>query len=168
MAGWTRMDLLPFADAHAVTVAGWPTSAGEVVMWCGRKEFPIDKQTITDWQRDDDVRAHVLVEDEKVVGYGELWFDAEEDEVELARIVVAPDRRGEGFGRVLVRGLLAQALGAGFSDVFMRVHPDNEKALRCYRGAGFMPVDAGLAKSWNAAQPVNYVWLQGDAEAPGS
>ncbi|MCX5233403.1 GNAT family N-acetyltransferase [Streptomyces sp. NBC_00233] len=125
-------------------------------------------QTITDWQRDDDVQAHVLAEDERVVGYGELWFDAEENEVELARIIVAPDNRGKGLGRILVRRLLAQAVGAGYSDVFMRVHPDNEAALRCYRGAGFMPVEAGLAESWNAAQPVKYVWLQGDAEAPGS
>lgn len=162
------MDLLPSTDTHAVTVAGWPTSASEVVMWCGRKEFPVLTQTITDWQRDDDVQAHVLVEDETVVGYGELWFDAEEDEVELARIIVAPGNRGKGLGRALVRELLAQALGAGCSDVFMRVHPDNERALRCYRGAGFVPVDAGLAESWNAAQPVNYVWLQRDAAAPGS
>ncbi|MFE5549563.1 GNAT family N-acetyltransferase [Streptomyces sp. NPDC056534] len=157
-----------FADAHAITVAGWPASASEVVMWCGRQEFPVPTQTITDWQRDEDVQAHVLVEDERVVGYGELWFDAEEDEVELARIIVAPDNRGKGLGRVLVRGLLAQTVGAGYSDVFMPVHPDNGAALRCYRGAGFVPVDAGLAESWNAAQPVNYVWLQGDAEAPGS
>lgn len=148
----TQMDLLPFAAAHAVTVAGWPTSSREVVMWCGRQEFPVLRQTITDWQRDDDVQAHILVEDERVVGYGELWFDAEEDEVELARIIVAPDIRGKGLGRVLVRGLLAQALGAGYSDVFMRVHPDNETALRCYREAGFVSVDAGLAESWNAAQ----------------
>jgi len=160
------MDLLPFAADHAVTVAGWPTSAGEVVMWCGRQEFPVPAQTITDWQRDDDVQAHVLVEDERAVGYGELWFDVEEDEVELARIIVAPGFRGKGLGRVLVRGLLAQALGVGYSDVFMRVHPDNEGALRCYQGAGFVPVDAGLAESWNAAQPVNYVWLQRDAEVP--
>jgi ribosomal protein S18 acetylase RimI-like enzyme len=161
------MELLPFADAHAVTVAGWPTSAGEVVMWCGRKEFPVPTQTIIGWQRDDDVRAHVLVEDETVVGYGELWFDAEEDEVELARIIVAPACRGKGLGGVLVRELLAQALKTGCSDVFMRVHPDNESALRCYRRAGFVSADAGLTESWNAAQPVDYVWLQHGAEAPG-
>lgn len=135
-------------------------------MWCGRKEFPVAARTVTDWQRDDDVQAHVLVEDEKVVGYGELWSDAEEDEIELARIIVAPGIRGKGIGRVLVRRLLAQALKAGRSDVFMRVHPDNRPALRCYRRAGFVPVDAGLAESWNAAQPVNYVWLQPDAELP--
>ncbi|WP_213089287.1 GNAT family N-acetyltransferase [Streptomyces flaveus] len=165
--GMTQMDLLPFVAAHAVTVAGWPSSSREVVMWCGRQEFPVLTQTISDWQRDDDVQAHILVDDDRVVGYGELWFDAEEDEVELARIIVAPDIRGKGLGRVLVRGLLAQARAAGCPDVFMRVHPDNETALRCYRGAGFVPVDASLAESWNAAQPVNYVWLQRDAEASG-
>lgn len=53
-------------------------------------------RTISAWQQDDDVQAHVLVEREKLVGYGELWFDAEEDEVELARIIVAPEARGRG------------------------------------------------------------------------
>ncbi|MFE3162656.1 GNAT family N-acetyltransferase [Streptomyces sp. NPDC059224] len=162
------MDLLPFAAAHAVTVAAWPTSAGEVVMWCGQKEFPLPARVITDWQRDEDVRAHVLMEDERVVGYGELWLDADEDEVELARIIVAPDSRGNGLGRVLVRELLARALAAGYSDVFMRVHPHNGTALRCYRAAGFAPVDTSLADRWNAAQPVHYVWLRHAVDAPGT
>ncbi|MFE7096676.1 GNAT family N-acetyltransferase [Streptomyces erythrochromogenes] len=167
------MDLLPFAAAHAATVAGWPATAGEVAMWCGSQEFPVPVRTITDWQLDTDVRAHVLVEDGSVVGYGELWLDAEEDEVELARIIVAPDVRGRGRGRELVQGLLARAVGAGYRDVFMRVHPDNERALRCYRGAGFAPVAPALAASWNEAQPVDYVWLQAAGAAvprtaPGS
>ncbi|MGW2271583.1 GNAT family N-acetyltransferase [Streptomyces yangpuensis] len=160
------MDLLPFTAAHAAAVAGWPTSADEVVRWCGRQEFPLSTRTVTEWQQDPDVRAHVLVEDGTVVGYGELWLDDEEDEVELARLIVAPDTRGKGRGRVLVRGLLARAVAAGYRDVFMRVHPDNERALRCYRGAGFMPVDPALSETWNEAQPVGYVWLQGDTETP--
>ncbi|MET8331530.1 GNAT family N-acetyltransferase [Streptomyces sp. NPDC005181] len=161
------MDLLPFATAHAAVIAGWPATPAEVVMWCGRQEFPVPAQTISAWQQDDDVRAHVLGEGETLVGYGELWFDAEEEEVELARIIVAPKARGKGLGRVLVRGLLAQARQSGFADVFMRVYPDNEKALRCYLGAGFVPVDPGLAENWNSAQPVNYVWLRHDAEGSG-
>jgi ribosomal protein S18 acetylase RimI-like enzyme len=160
------MDLLPFAAAHAVTVAGWPTSSAEVVMWCGRQEFPVPAQTVTDWQREDDVQAHVLLDDDgRLVAYGELWCDAEENEVELARIIVAPDARGKGVGRVLVRELLVRAREAGFADVLIRVHPDNERALRCYRGAGFVPVDAGLAEAWNVPQPVDYHWLQHDAGA---
>ncbi|MGW6900713.1 GNAT family N-acetyltransferase [Streptomyces sp. NBC_01718] len=161
------MHILPFVTAHAATVADWPTASAEVVMWCGQQEFPVSARTISAWQRDDDVQAHVLVQGEKLVGYGELWFDAEEDEVELARIIVAPEARGKGLGRVLVRGLLAQAHESGRADVFMRVHPDNERALRCYPAAGFVPVAPGLAENWNAAQPVNYVWLRHDAERSG-
>lgn len=143
----TRMNLLPFATAHAATVAGWPTTPTEVVMWCGQQEFPVPARTISAWQQDDDVQAHVLVEREELVGYGELWFDAEEDEVELARIIVAPEARGKGLGRVLVRGLLARAHKAGWADVFMRVHPDNETALRCYLGSGFVPVAPTLPRT---------------------
>ena len=162
------MELLPFAPAHAATVAGWPVSAQEVLMWCGRQEFPLPARTVAGWQRDEDVQAHVLVVGADVVGYGELWFDAEEDEVELARIIVAPGRRGSGWGRTLVRGLLAHAVAAGHADVFMRVHPLNAAALRCYRGAGFVTVDADLAASWNAAQPTAYVWLRHEADAPAT
>ncbi|MEV0224520.1 GNAT family N-acetyltransferase [Streptomyces sp. NPDC050704] len=154
------MDLLPFSAAHSGTVAGWPVSAAEVAMWCGLREFPVAEHTVAAWQRDEDVTARILVEGERLVGYGELWFDAEEDEVELARIIVAPEARGRGLGRVLVEGLVAEARRAGHSDVFMRVHPDNERALRCYRGAGFVPVEADLAKAWNVGQPVDYVWLR--------
>ncbi|MEV7561390.1 GNAT family N-acetyltransferase [Streptomyces sp. NPDC089795] len=139
----------------------------------GRTPFPphdpgrndTDARTITDRRRDEDVRAHVLVEDQEPVGHGELWFDAEEDEIELARIIVAPAVRGRGLGRVPVRRLLAQALGAGLHDVFLRVHPDNGTALRRYRSAGFVPVDTDLAESRNEAQPVDHVRLRHDTEA---
>jgi ribosomal protein S18 acetylase RimI-like enzyme len=154
------MELRPFAPSHASAVAGWPTSAAEVLMWCGRREFPLSEQTVTGWHEDDDVRAHVLVDGERALAYGELWLDAEEDEVELARLIVAPGARGEGVGRELVAALLARAVEAGFADVFMRVHPDNDRTLGCYLGAGFVPVDPALAESWNAAQPVPYTWLR--------
>ncbi|MGJ6963631.1 GNAT family N-acetyltransferase [Streptosporangium sp. G11] len=154
------MDLLPFAATYAATVAGWPASSREVAMWCGRQEFPLPARVVDDWQRGEDVRSHVLLADGALLGYGELWIDTEEDEIELARIIVAPGARGRGIGRELVRGLAALARDAGYANVFMRVHPDNDRALRCYRGAGFLPVDAHLAAEWNVSQPVGYVWLR--------
>ncbi|WP_440067795.1 GNAT family N-acetyltransferase [Streptosporangium sp. OZ121] len=154
------MDLLPFAAAHATTVAGWPASPREVAMWCGRHEFPLPARVVTDWQQGEDVRSHMLFAQGDPLGYGELWVDTEEGEIELARIIVAPGVRGRGIGRELVRGLAALARDAGYANVFMRVHPDNDRALRCYRGAGFLPVDAHLAAEWNVSQPVDYVWLR--------
>ncbi|NEA54137.1 GNAT family N-acetyltransferase [Streptomyces sp. SID13666] len=160
------MDLLPFDRTHAVMVAGWPLTPAEVSMWCGLREFPLPACTVEAWQQADDVRAHLLVDGERPIGYGELWIDAEEQEIELARIIVAPDARGNGHGRTLVRELLAQALLTGHTAVFLRVHPDNDRALRCYRAAGFAPVHPRLAESWNAVQPVAYVWLRYDDATP--
>ncbi|KOX19230.1 MULTISPECIES: GNAT family N-acetyltransferase [unclassified Streptomyces] len=153
------MDLLPFTTEHAATVAGWPASPEEALLWCGSREFPVTGRTVAGWQEDQEVHGHVLVQDGTLLGYGEVWTDAEEDEAELAHVVVAPAARGGGVGRVLVRALLDRALGAGFDDVYLRVHPDNAGALRCYEGAGFVRVDPAEAAGWNALQPVAYVWL---------
>lgn len=154
------MELRPFALADAGTVAGWPVSAGEVALWCGLRDFPVAPRVVAGWQWDGDVRGCVLVEGERLLGYGEVWCDAEEGEAELARIIVAPGVRRRGVGRRLVRELAESALRAGYTEIFLRVHPGNAAALRCYRGAGFLPVDPTLAAEWNAPQPVGYVWLR--------
>ncbi|MEE1938085.1 GNAT family N-acetyltransferase [Streptomyces sp. TRM 70361] len=162
------MDLLPFAPEYAPLVASWARSAEEAVLWCGEREFPVPARRIAEWQEQDWVHSRLLVADGAAVGYGELWIDDGngtdgengEDEAELARIIVAPAARGRGLGRALVRGLAAEALSAGRSEVFLRVHPDNPAALRCYLNAGFAPVDAAAAQTWNAGQPVDYIWLR--------
>ena len=93
------------------------------------------------------------------VGYGELWIDLEEEEVELARLIVAPTARGRGYGAALTESLLARA-HALFDDVFLRVRPDNDRAQRLYERIGFERVASDLAQAWNAQQPVDYVWMQ--------
>ena len=55
---------------------------------------------------------------------------------------------------------IAEAWNTGFTEVFLRVRPDNAAALRCYRRAGFTPVDADRTAEWNAVQPIDYVWLE--------
>ncbi|GGY65135.1 hypothetical protein GCM10010363_53200 [Streptomyces omiyaensis] len=159
------MDLLPCAPGHAAAVARWPASATEALHWCGHRGHPVPAETVAGWSRDPDSHAYVLTDGTELLGYGEVWHDHEEDEAELARIVVAPDARGRGLGRALVRLLLAEARAAGFAEVFLRVHPNNAGALRCYEGAGFGRVDAGTAAAWNAAQPVAYVWLRNEPSA---
>ena len=155
------MDLKPFDPAYAADVASWGGSPGEVLMWCGLREYPVPASAVLGWQSDD-VAGHLLFADGELVGYGELWFDDEEDEIELARIIVNPAVRGRGIGQVLVHRLTAAALATDYSDIFMRVHPDNTAALRCYQRASFTPVDPALAAAWNAEQPIAYVWLSAD------
>lgn len=94
------------------------------------------------------------------VGYGEVWEDDEENEAEIARLIVDPAVRGRGIGRALVSELLAAARGRGWDDVWLRVVPENEPALRAYAAAGFTPASAEEQAAFNVGQPVAYVWLR--------
>jgi ribosomal protein S18 acetylase RimI-like enzyme len=94
-----------------------------------------------------------------LVGYGEVWTDGEEREAELARLIVDPDRRDRGLGRTLV-GLLLERARLAYPDVFLRVHPANAAALRCYAAAGLRRVPPADEAAFNAGQPVSYVWLK--------
>jgi ribosomal protein S18 acetylase RimI-like enzyme len=156
------MELRAFEAPDGVVVAGWPVSAEESLRWCSLED--VSAEMVASWAAESDVAAYVMVEDGELAGYGELWLDDDEAGVELARLIVAPSRRGRGLGRRLVTMLTAKALGL-YPLVFMRVHPDNTPALRCYAGAAFAPVPRERADEWNQLQPVPYVWLSYSPEA---
>jgi ribosomal protein S18 acetylase RimI-like enzyme len=128
-------------------------------MWCSRAEHPFPAEVIRGWAAQPDVAAYLLLADGEPVGYGEVWSDEEENEAELARLIVAPAARGRGVGRALTIALVAVA---GYDEVFLRVRPDNAVALATYRGAGFADVAAELQAEWNAPQPRPYAWLRYD------
>lgn len=148
------------APGDAAIVAGWSRSAEEARLWCSRAEHPFPTDVVRGWWKADDVQPWLLSEGERSVAYGELWIDAEEDEVELARLIVDPARRRTGLGRRLVDQLLLAARDTGLSECFLRVAPDNAPALALYRSAGFLDVDADRTETWNASQHMAYVWLE--------
>ncbi|MEV6282076.1 GNAT family N-acetyltransferase [Kribbella sp. NPDC051770] len=155
------MELRAFKVGQAAEVAGWATSAQEVGLLSGRNAYPFPGELVGSWPKvADDVRSYLYYVNGEPVGYAELWLDDEEDEVELARIIVRPGSRGRGIGTAFVKALLGPALEAGYSDVFLRVRPDNDVAIRTYRRVGFEYVPADLADEWNKNQPVAYTWMQ--------
>ena len=95
-----------------------------------------------------------------LVGYGEIWEDREENEAELARLVVAPDLRGRGHGRALTRALADEAHRRGFDDVWLRVVPENAAAIRAYEAAGFSRATPEEEARFNVGQRRVYVWMR--------
>lgn len=162
------MRLMTPTAEHAPRIATWSRSAEEAQRWCSRAEHPFPPQRILEWWSADDVQPWVLAgnDRETPIAYGELWLDEAEDEVELARVIVDPDRRGSGVGRRLVHELVHAARSTGSSACVLRVAPDNSAALRLYRAAGFEDVDAERSEAWNAGQPVRYVWMERPDFAP--
>lgn len=148
--------LKPFEQRWAGRVAAWATSAQAATWWAGAA-YPVPAETVRSWQQDPEARGFLLFEGPEPVAYGEIWDDADEQESELAHLIVDPVARGRGLGQALVRLLAPQA---GFEAQVVRVHPDNVIAQNCYTKAGFARVDEGRAALWNAPQPVAYVWLE--------
>jgi len=144
----------------AATIASWSTSAEEAVAWVS-SPTPVSPEVVAGWWQRADVTALLLHDPEGTpVAYGEVWDDEDEDEVELARLIVDPARRREGIGRRLVEVLLTLAREHERSDCFLRVVPDNTAARALYRNAGFVEVDQASMDAWNAGQPAAYVWMQ--------
>ncbi|MEI8407084.1 MULTISPECIES: GNAT family N-acetyltransferase [unclassified Kribbella] len=155
------MELRGFADEHARQVAGWASTAQEVGLLCGRVEYPFPEELTGSWRKvDPDIQSYLFFDGESPVGYGELWLDDDEDEVELARLIVDPAVRGRGIGAGLVRALLKPAIEAGHPDIFLRVRPDNAVAIKTYLSAGFVDVSQQEMDEWNAGQPLAYRWMR--------
>jgi ribosomal protein S18 acetylase RimI-like enzyme len=153
--------LREFSDGYDGQVAGWARTAHEVALLCGREEYPFPAELIGSWRKiDSDIQSYLFFDGDRAIGYGEVWLDADEDEVELARIIVDPDLRGQGIGAELVRALLTPALAAGHPDIFLRVRPDNAVAIRTYLGVGFVDVSQQEMDEWNAGQPLAYRWMR--------
>jgi ribosomal protein S18 acetylase RimI-like enzyme len=155
------VELRGFSDEYAVLVAGWAVDAKEVALLSGRVEYPFPEELKTTWRKvESDIDSYLLFDGDRPVGYGEVWLDDEEDEVELARVIVDPKVRGRRIGLELVRALLGPALAAGYSEVFLRVRPENAPAIRTYHRSGFVDVPAALMEEWNDGQPVAYRWMR--------
>jgi ribosomal protein S18 acetylase RimI-like enzyme len=152
---------LVLQKSNAIDVASWPVSAEEARQWAGPGvQWPLDQSVFGRWHSDPDVQPYVHHADGVLVGYGELWVDSEQEEVEVTRVIVRPQNRSTGYGRQLVLLLLEKARLTGYPNAFIRVVPNNTNAIACYRGVGFVPVTDSEEAAYNLGQPTAYTWLK--------
>lgn len=147
--------------ADAALLGGWSQSAEETLMWCSSQEHPVSPERVRSWWGPSDVAPYLaLGTGGDPLAYGELWLEPDEDEVELARLIVAPRFRGRGIGRALVAALVDRAAATGLGSVILRFRPGNDAASRCYRASGFRELDAERNAEWNKGQPATYTWME--------
>ena len=74
-------------------------------------------------------------EDGKIAGYGFLM--GTQDEAELLRIAVDPDRRRQHIGSELLEDMLDYADYEGYTAIFLEVRDSNSAAIALYHKNGF-------------------------------
>lgn len=89
----------------------------------------------------------LLWDGDDLVGF--CWLKVEADIGEFYAVGIAPQRQGEGLGRVLVEAGFARLAARGIPTASLYVEADNEPALRLYRSFGFgdYTVDVQYASS---------------------
>src|SRR5213080_3949278 len=84
-------------------------------------------------------RLVVVVEEGRpgptVVGYTCRWRVT--DEVHVLNVAVHPERRGRGFGRLLLEAIVGEARTSRARVVYLEVRAGNVVARRLYRSLGF-------------------------------
>lgn len=64
--------------------------------------------------------------------------------VEICNLYVPPEKRGNGFGRLLLDLAIGYARACGFRRLQLHVNSSNEVARRIYEEVGFQIVDEEL------------------------
>ncbi|WFB48644.1 ribosomal protein S18-alanine N-acetyltransferase [Vibrio coralliilyticus] len=123
------MTLLPLAKAHLDSVYSIETQA---------HTHPWSETMI----RDVTSRGachHVLMDDDKVVGY--FYAQNIVGEVTLLNIAVDPAKQGRGFGKQLIESFLTMCEQLKAESAWLEVRESNTRAANLYEAVGFNEVD---------------------------
>ncbi|MHB1009284.1 MAG: GNAT family N-acetyltransferase [Propionibacteriaceae bacterium] len=86
---------------------------------------------------------------------------------DLLRVVVAPERRGQGIARKLLVASILMAQASGAVRVLLEVEQDNAPALSVYGRLGFSPIDR-RRDYYGPGRHAIVMELPIDAYSPGS
>ncbi|WP_211462062.1 GNAT family N-acetyltransferase [Collimonas silvisoli] len=140
----TVLMLRPPVAADYTAIAAWIPDALACARWAGPQlEYPFDAGELPQLLQVKRGASYVLCKSQADrFGFGQYRL-RQPGVVHLCRIIVAPEARGNGLGKVLCRLLIDEARSATAAQaVTLRVYRDNAAAYAIYSGLGFVPVEA--------------------------
>lgn len=129
--------------AEMCQLRSWFGNADEQHSWGGDNfAYPCDELRFLQQLCRPGTQSYALISsaqtdtDTELLGFGQLCdrFGCHH----LARLVIRPDRRGQGLAKVLIYELIIQALGQQQRNISLYVHRHNSIAVHCYQQLGFV------------------------------
>jgi ribosomal protein S18 acetylase RimI-like enzyme len=103
------------------------------------KEDVADPAVVAAWARPGDARS-IALDDGVVLGYvAVIPLHGWSSHVGEVRLVVDPERRGQGIGRDLARHAVREAMDLGLAKLVVEVISDQTALIAMFRALGFEP-----------------------------
>lgn len=126
------------ADADYPTIISWVPDLAAAQLWGGpMMGFPLSVGKLKSIIQPEKVDTFVMVDEaNQVLGMAQFYF-SHPNRFHLARIIVKPNERGQGYGRKLVTLLMDQAWSVPGKYFTLNVNHGNERARALYESLGF-------------------------------
>lgn len=137
------IQLRPATCNDLSTILSWTTTAESLKRWGGPVlTFPPDVAKTWHEIGGNESNSFVLIDERnRILGFGQT-LQREAHAIHLARIILAPETRGKGYGRVLCEALMKTAIAQHQPAKFtLNVYQDNAAAVSLYRSLGFVMAD---------------------------
>ncbi|HET9051655.1 MAG TPA: GNAT family N-acetyltransferase [Candidatus Dormibacteraeota bacterium] len=165
-----RVEFRPLREADLTVLARW-LSTPEWIRWWA-PAIPLEEvraKYLPRIEGEDPVNGFVVVVDGRAVGYIQWYrvsdhpdvtavFGLDDDRAEVTAGIDfgigEPDMTGHGHGRTILARFVEDVVlrAPGIATCVVDPDPDNERAVRCYRAAGFVErgvvVDGQTGEHW--------------------
>lgn len=160
MGQLTGYELIRPTWRHAGVIAEWALAQEHSDLeLAGAQPFAVT--VISSWWNRQGVEPVLLVDQSREpIAYGEVWDNPEEDESELAHLLISPQRHSDDVFRRLIDGLVGRARKDGRARCILRVPAGSCDLVQTSRAIGFRDVDQTTAAAWNREQARPYQWLE--------
>lgn len=125
-------------------IASWINDEKACSRWAGPSvPFPFVAANLPELLTVEGCSSYCLSDiDNRCVGFGQFW-PGKQGAVHIGRIIISPEARGNGAGRLLCEKLVAKARqSTGASTVTLRVYRDNHAARSLYSSLGFVIIES--------------------------
>jgi len=133
------MILRPTSDEDLSILISWIKDKNACKLWAGPQvRFPLSLDGLKkDIEFSEENTFSMINDDGDFLGLGQL-IEKEKGRMHLARLIISPNQRGQGYGNLLCR-LLIDKGGDRFGKVnfSLNVYSHNKKAVRLYEKLGF-------------------------------
>jgi ribosomal protein S18 acetylase RimI-like enzyme len=132
-----RFEFTRATEADLRALMRWFPDAASTRIWGGPSfRFPFNFETFVADTRWPSMSSWCLRDGAEMLAFGQ-YYDRYH-RMNLARLAVHPERRGQGIGKLLLASLMEEAVRAmDLAEFSLFVYRDNEAAIRCYTAMGF-------------------------------